>query len=123
MVRYRTAPYKLWPNPVVLSVGKIEKIRSAPPVSPSLSEGPPASPLSDQGSDDSGGRPKNFMQTLMEDYETHKVKRRDKQEDNSVSILSEVEVGEAGAHWVVICLILLVTKYSGSFNIIYHHPD
>ena len=26
------------------------------------------------------------MQTLMEDYETHKVKRREKLEDNSVSI-------------------------------------
>lgn len=65
--------------------GKIEKIRVPPPVSPSSSNGAP-SPLSDLGSDDSGGslRPKNFMQTLMEDYETHKVKRREKQEDNSV---------------------------------------
>ncbi|KAJ8402063.1 hypothetical protein AAFF_G00372980 [Aldrovandia affinis] len=65
--------------------GKIEKIRSGPPVSPA-SEGPLPSPLSDVGSDDSGGsqRPKNFMQTLMEDYETHKVKRREKIEDNSV---------------------------------------
>lgn len=27
------------------------------------------------------------MQTLMEDYETHKVKRREKLEDNSVSEL------------------------------------
>lgn len=63
--------------------GKIEKIRPAPPVSPSPSEGA----LSDAGSEDSGGsRPKNFMQTLMEDYETHKVKRREKLEDNSVSI-------------------------------------
>ena len=26
------------------------------------------------------------MQTLMEDYETHKVKRREKMDDNSVSI-------------------------------------
>uniref|UniRef100_A0A665TYP7 Palm2 and akap2 fusion n=1 Tax=Echeneis naucrates TaxID=173247 RepID=A0A665TYP7_ECHNA len=61
--------------------GKIEKIRPAPPVSPSPSEGA----LSDAGSEDSGGsRPKNFMQTLMEDYETHKVKRREKMEDNSV---------------------------------------
>ena len=65
-------------------------------MSPSLSEGPPASPLSDQGSDDSGGRPKNFMPTLMEDYETHKVKRRGKKADTSVSIMSEVDVGEAG---------------------------
>lgn len=61
--------------------GKIEKVRPAPPVSPSPSEGA----LSDAGSEDSvGSRPKNFMQTLMEDYETHKVKRREKMEDNSV---------------------------------------
>uniref|UniRef100_A0A8C2XF11 PALM2 and AKAP2 fusion n=1 Tax=Cyclopterus lumpus TaxID=8103 RepID=A0A8C2XF11_CYCLU len=60
--------------------GKIEKVRPAPPVSPSPSEGA----LSDAGSEDSGGRPKNFMQTLMEDYETHKVKRKEKLEDNSV---------------------------------------
>ncbi|XP_062411163.1 A-kinase anchor protein 2 isoform X2 [Sardina pilchardus] len=67
--------------------GKIEKIRPAPPVSPCSSEGPlPPSPLSDLGSDDSGGsgRPKNLMQTLMEDFESHKVKRREKVEDNSV---------------------------------------
>ncbi|XP_064164653.1 PALM2-AKAP2 fusion protein isoform X2 [Anguilla rostrata] len=65
--------------------GKIEKIRPGPPVSPA-SEGPLPSPLSDAGSNDSAGsqRPKNFMQTLMEDYETHKVKRREKIEDNSV---------------------------------------
>ncbi|MBN3295534.1 AKAP2 protein, partial [Amia calva] len=65
--------------------GKIEKIRSVPPTSPS-SEGPLPSPLSDQGSDESGGslRPKNFMQTLMEDFESHKVKRREKVEDASV---------------------------------------
>ncbi|XP_037120875.1 uncharacterized protein LOC119130969 isoform X2 [Syngnathus acus] len=64
--------------------GKIEKIRPAQPVSPSPSEGA----LSDAGSEDSGGsRPKNFMQTLMEDYETHKVKRREKMEDNSYAHL------------------------------------
>ncbi|KAM4719854.1 palm2 and akap2 fusion isoform 1-T1 [Anableps anableps] len=61
--------------------GKIEKVRPAPPVSPSPSEGT----LSDAGSEDSGGsRPKNLMQTLLEDYETHKVKRKEKMEDNSV---------------------------------------
>lgn len=55
-----------------------------PPVSPSPSEGA----LSDAGSEDSGGsRPKNLMQTLMEDYETHKVKRKEKMEDSSVSTL------------------------------------
>ncbi|XP_068608679.1 palm2 and akap2 fusion [Brachionichthys hirsutus] len=60
--------------------GKIEKVRPAAPVSPSPSEGA----LSDASSEDSGGRPKNLMQTLMDDYETHKVKRREKMEDNSV---------------------------------------
>ncbi|CAL1569835.1 unnamed protein product [Knipowitschia caucasica] len=61
--------------------GKIEKVRPAPPVSPSPSEGA----LSDAGSEDStGSRPKNFMQTLMEDYESHKVKRREKMEDSQV---------------------------------------
>ncbi|XP_028318168.1 palm2 and akap2 fusion isoform X2 [Gouania willdenowi] len=61
--------------------GKIEKVRPGPPISPSPSEGA----LSDAGSEDSGGsRHKNFMETLMEDYETHKVKRREKVEDNSV---------------------------------------
>ncbi|TSS11529.1 A-kinase anchor protein 2 [Bagarius yarrelli] len=66
--------------------GKIEKLRVAPPVSPASSDGALPSPLSDLGSDDSGGsqRPKNFMQTLMEDFETHKVRRREKAEDNSV---------------------------------------
>ncbi|KAL0963198.1 hypothetical protein UPYG_G00351030 [Umbra pygmaea] len=69
--------------------GKIEKARPVPPVSPSSSEGALPSPLSDMGSDDSGGsgRPKNFMQTMMEDYETHKVKRREKVEDNSYARL------------------------------------
>ncbi|XP_051539226.1 A-kinase anchor protein 2-like isoform X2 [Myxocyprinus asiaticus] len=65
--------------------GKIEKVRPVPPASPCTSDGALPSPLSDLGSDDSGGqRPKNFMQTLMEDFETHKVKRREKAEDNSV---------------------------------------
>lgn len=71
--------------------GKIEKVRPAPPVSPSTSEGA----LSDAGSEDSGGsRPKNFMQTLMEDYETHKVKRREKIEDNSVSISTQGKIND-----------------------------
>ncbi|XP_056592899.1 A-kinase anchor protein 2 isoform X2 [Triplophysa dalaica] len=65
--------------------GKIEKVRTVPPASPCSSDGALPSPLSDLGSDDSGGqRPKNYMQTLMEDFETHKVKRREKAEDNSV---------------------------------------
>lgn len=73
----------------LLSLGKIEKIRQVPPASPCSSDGALPSPLSDLGSDDSGGgqRPKNFMQTLMEDYETHKVKRQEKTDDNSVSLL------------------------------------
>lgn len=29
-------------------------------------------------------RPKNLMQTLMEDYETHKSKRRERMDDSSV---------------------------------------
>lgn len=77
------------PNKLALgktAPGKIEKIRQVPPASPCSSDGALPSPLSDLGSDDSGGgqRPKNFMQTLMEDYETHKVKRQEKTEDNSV---------------------------------------
>lgn len=76
------------PNYIHLSAGKIEKVRQVPPASPCSSDGALPSPLSDLGSDDSGGqRPKNFMQTLMEDYETHKVKRREKTEDNSVSLI------------------------------------
>ncbi|XP_056091799.1 A-kinase anchor protein 2 isoform X3 [Rhinichthys klamathensis goyatoka] len=78
------------PNKLVLTgktaPGKIEKVRPVPPASPCPSEGALPSPLSDLGSDDSGGgqRTKNFMQTLMEDFETHKVKRREKAEDSSV---------------------------------------
>lgn len=76
-----------------MSQGKIEKIRTVPPASPCSSDGALPSPLSDLGSDDSGGqRPRNFMQTLMEDYETHKVKRREKAEDNSVSFLHGYDI-------------------------------
>ncbi|XP_016295713.1 palm2 and akap2 fusion isoform X4 [Sinocyclocheilus anshuiensis] len=76
--------------------GKIEKVRQVPPASPCSSNGALPSPLSDLGSDDSGGqRPKNFMQTLMEDYETHKVKRREKTEDNSYVRSVTTEVLEA----------------------------
>ncbi|XP_053145381.1 A-kinase anchor protein 2 isoform X4 [Hemicordylus capensis] len=67
-VSYRTAP------------GKIEKIK--PPPSPTA-EGPPSH--SDLASDDAGGsqRPKNLMQTLMEDYESHKTKRRERMDESS----------------------------------------
>ncbi|XP_062827924.1 PALM2-AKAP2 fusion protein isoform X2 [Anolis carolinensis] len=69
----RTVSYKTAP-------GKIEKIK--PPPSPTA-EGPPSH--SDPASDESGGsqRPKNLMQTLLEDYETHKTKRRDKMDESS----------------------------------------
>uniref|UniRef100_A0A8C6XBI7 PALM2 and AKAP2 fusion n=1 Tax=Naja naja TaxID=35670 RepID=A0A8C6XBI7_NAJNA len=72
----RTASYKTAP-------GKIEKIK--PPPSPT-GEGPPSHPSS--ASDESGGsqRAKNLMQTLMEDYESHKTKRRERMDENSVSI-------------------------------------
>ncbi|TRY84249.1 hypothetical protein DNTS_008752 [Danionella cerebrum] len=77
--------------------GKIEKVRPLPPASPCSSDGALPSPLSDPGSDDSAGsmRPKNFMQTLMDDYETHKVKRREKAEDNSFVRSVTTEVLEA----------------------------
>nr|XP_020646765.1 A-kinase anchor protein 2-like isoform X3 [Pogona vitticeps] len=67
-VTYRTAP------------GKIEKIK--PPPSPTA-EAPPSH--LDSTSDESGGsqRPKNLMQTLMEDYETHKTKRRERMDESS----------------------------------------
>ncbi|XP_048359961.1 A-kinase anchor protein 2-like isoform X2 [Sphaerodactylus townsendi] len=70
----RTVSYKTVP-------GKIEKIK--PPPSPT-SEGPP--PHSDSALDEAGGsqKPKNLMQTLLEDYETHKTKRREKMDESSV---------------------------------------
>lgn len=63
--------------------GKIEKIK--PPPSPSA-ESPQVH--SDCASDEAGGsqRPKNLMETLMEDYESHKTKRREKMDESSVSI-------------------------------------
>ncbi|XP_039190364.1 A-kinase anchor protein 2 isoform X3 [Crotalus tigris] len=69
----RTASYKTAP-------GKIEKIK--PPPSPT-GEGPPSHPSS--ASDETGGsqRAKNLMQTLMEDYESHKTKRRERMDENS----------------------------------------
>ncbi|XP_030910070.1 A-kinase anchor protein 2 [Melopsittacus undulatus] len=70
----RTVSYKTAP-------GKIEKIKLPPspttegPVS--QSDPPPEEPAGAQ-------RPKNLMQTLMEDYETHKTKRRERMDDSSV---------------------------------------
>ncbi|XP_041342219.1 A-kinase anchor protein 2 isoform X2 [Pyrgilauda ruficollis] len=70
----RTVSYKTAP-------GKIEKIK--PPPSPTT-EGS-ASQL-DPAPEESAGaqRPKNLMQTLMEDYETHKTKRRERMDDSAV---------------------------------------
>ncbi|XP_077201438.1 PALM2-AKAP2 fusion protein-like isoform X4 [Paroedura picta] len=69
----RTVSYKTAP-------GKIEKIK--PPPSPT-SEGPLSH--SDSASDEAGAsqKPKNLMQTLLEDYETHKTKRREKMDESS----------------------------------------
>nr|XP_036846466.1 A-kinase anchor protein 2 isoform X1 [Manis javanica] len=65
---YKTAP------------GKIEKVK--PPPSPTP-EGPGSQP--DLTPEEAAGsqRPKNLMQTLMEDYETHKSKRRERMDDSS----------------------------------------
>uniref|UniRef100_A0A8C3V2N7 A-kinase anchor protein 2 C-terminal domain-containing protein n=1 Tax=Catharus ustulatus TaxID=91951 RepID=A0A8C3V2N7_CATUS len=70
----RTVSYKTAP-------GKIEKIK--PPASPTT-EGP-ASQLDPPPEESAGAqRPKNLMQTLMEDYETHKTKRRERMDDSAV---------------------------------------
>ncbi|NXT71874.1 AKAP2 protein, partial [Chaetops frenatus] len=69
----RTVSYKTAP-------GKIEKIK--PPPSPNT-EGP-ASQLDPPPEESAGAqRPKNLMQTLMEDYETHKTKRRERMDDSA----------------------------------------
>uniref|UniRef100_A0A7N5JIU8 PALM2 and AKAP2 fusion n=1 Tax=Ailuropoda melanoleuca TaxID=9646 RepID=A0A7N5JIU8_AILME len=70
----QTSSYKTAP-------GKIEKVK--PPPSPSP-EGPSSQP--DLAPEEAAGsqRPKNLMQTLMEDYETHKSKRRERMDDSSV---------------------------------------
>ncbi|XP_023578690.1 A-kinase anchor protein 2 isoform X2 [Octodon degus] len=69
----RTSCYKTAP-------GKIEKVK--PPPSPTT-EGPGSQP--DLTPEEAAGtqRPKNLMQTLMEDYETHKSKRRERMDDSS----------------------------------------
>ncbi|KAM7025761.1 PALM2-AKAP2 fusion protein isoform 2-T2 [Acridotheres tristis] len=70
----RTVSYKTAP-------GKIEKIK--PPASPTT-EGS-ASQLDPPPEESAGAqRPKNLMQTLMEDYETHKTKRRERMDDSAV---------------------------------------
>ncbi|XP_053321750.1 A-kinase anchor protein 2 isoform X2 [Spea bombifrons] len=70
----RTVSYKTAP-------GKIEKVRT--PTSPRAECSPG---LPDQISEEGAGsqRPKNLMQTLMDDFETHKTKRRDRMDDASV---------------------------------------
>ncbi|NWW54570.1 AKAP2 protein, partial [Pedionomus torquatus] len=67
----RTVSYKTVP-------GKIEKIK--PPPSPTT-EGSQSDPPSEEPA--GAQRPKNLMQTLMEDYETHKTKRRERMDDSS----------------------------------------
>ena len=70
---------------VLFVSGKIEKVK--PPPSPTP-EGPSLQP--DLAPEEAAGsqRPKNLMQTLMEDYETHKSKRRERMDDSSVSLSS-----------------------------------
>lgn len=70
---------------VLFVSGKIEKVK--PPPSPTP-EGPSLQP--DLAPEEAAGsqRPKNLMQTLMEDYETHKSKRRERMDDSSVSFSS-----------------------------------
>ncbi|KAG5841509.1 hypothetical protein ANANG_G00200270 [Anguilla anguilla] len=62
--------------------GKIHCVAFTPP-GQDCPNSPTLSDVSSEGSE-GGQRPKNFMQTLMEDYEIHKVKRKDKMEDNRV---------------------------------------
>ncbi|KAG8595093.1 hypothetical protein GDO81_001415 [Engystomops pustulosus] len=70
----RTAYYKTAP-------GKIEKVKS--PSSPRAENFPVENDL--QLEDPTGPqRPKNLMQTLMDDFESHKSKRRDRTDDSSV---------------------------------------
>ncbi|XP_075064531.1 A-kinase anchor protein 2 isoform X2 [Mixophyes fleayi] len=70
----RTASYKTAP-------GKIEKVRT--PTSPKGESFP--TPTDDLLEDATASqRPKNLMQTLMDDYETHKTKRRDRMDDSTV---------------------------------------
>ncbi|KAJ8381132.1 hypothetical protein SKAU_G00019100 [Synaphobranchus kaupii] len=53
------------------------------PLSQDCPNSPTLSDVSSEGSE-GGQHPKNFMQTLMEDYEFHKVKLKEKMEDNKV---------------------------------------
>lgn len=74
IVATRTAYYKTAP-------GKIEKVKS--PSSPKAESFPVQS--DPQLEDPTGSqRPKNLMQTLLDDYESHKSKRRDRVDDSSV---------------------------------------
>ncbi|KAJ8285462.1 hypothetical protein GJAV_G00027070 [Gymnothorax javanicus] len=62
--------------------GKIHCITISPP-SQDFTSSPTPSNASSEGSE-GGHRPKNLMQTLMDDYEVHKVKCKEKMEDNKV---------------------------------------
>ncbi|KAM8960182.1 A-kinase anchor protein 2 [Pelodytes ibericus] len=69
----RTVSYKTAP-------GKIEKVRT--PTSPRGECFPTQPDPLEEGA--GAQRPKNLMQTLMDDFETHKSKRRDRTDDSSV---------------------------------------
>ncbi|XP_072260595.1 A-kinase anchor protein 2 isoform X2 [Pyxicephalus adspersus] len=69
---YRTAPGK---------IEKIEKVRTSSTSKEDVSPTQPDVLLEDPTGSQ---RPKNLMQTLMDDFETHKTKRRDRMDDTSV---------------------------------------
>ncbi|KAM5194358.1 A-kinase anchor protein 2-like isoform 2-T2 [Mantella aurantiaca] len=70
----RTASYKTAP-------GKIEKVRTSSISKEEISPTQPDVLLEDTTAFQ---RPKNLMQTLMDDFETHKSKRRDRMDDSTV---------------------------------------
>lgn len=77
----RTASYRTAP-------GKIEKVRTSSTSKAEASPTLPDVPLEDASALQ---RPKNLMQTLMDDFESLKSKRRDRMDDSSV--LDAVRVG------------------------------
>lgn len=69
----RTASYKTAP-------GKIEKVRTSSTSKAECSPTPPDVLLEDATASQ---RPRNLMQTLMDDFETHKSKRRERVDDST----------------------------------------
>ncbi|XP_040435645.1 A-kinase anchor protein 2 isoform X3 [Falco naumanni] len=108
----RTVSYKTAP-------GKIEKIK--PPPSPttegpvSQSDPPPEEPTGAQ-------RPKNLMQTLMEDYETHKTKRRERMDDSSYTckLLSSKVTSEVLFNCLFIFASCMVIPIACHCNLRFH---